>query len=786
MLAQLIDVLLGEVAPTLGGGGEPEQAEAFVATALMKVAEAPPVDGRPVLDAAVPPELTARLALMPGLTGGGRRAVAAAPTLYESISRLFSDKGFRALLRDRAGGSGRLPTVNRMISLASDMPSAAARQAEALQRSPAKASERPPARPPRAVVRKGGAVVDGEAGDGAATDARATRPANPSKSASAEKSANTTKTANATQTANAAKPGEASEPASPAQPVVRVIRGGANGARRATAATEAGRLRGPAAALPAATSLPKGIAAQLTDRFPYKARGEIVETTVADFVAALADSEEPGITRAAMTGLVASGRGLTLCLLHRLAEAGTLPVDPRLAPDLAIMAVRVYISNNAAETAYRIARDLRDGPLHTQLPPGEQHRLADLVARTALRTGRVEEAGRLYRETFLLHPNRMDAIVNYFTSIFSSEPDAAVSIGKAILSNGVQVTPTVLVFIGDVLLSRGAVDEAETAFLRVLRDEPTNADGFLGLANIAAVRGRPALWWAALRRFGALSGLRIDGGDGEAAIGHPFAFTAAAEPSRDGPLVTVVTTCFNGAETLEASAASVLAQSAGNLELFIVDDVSTDGSRALIEALAARDDRVKPIFNARNIGTYASKNQAIAAAKGDFVTFHDADDWMHPDRIATHLAAMRDGLACTASQWIRMDLSGRSIVRVGGPYVHLNPASTFIRRAVFEAIGPFDTVRTGADSEILSRVRNHYGRDSAPKLTHCLGVGLHSETSLTQSGAAAFDEYRYSPVRLAYTEAWLAWHLERLEKGLPIALKADGRRPFKVPEAIRS
>ena len=195
---------------------------------------------------------------------------------------------------------------------------------------------------------------------------------------------------------------------------------------------------------------------------------------------------------------------------------------------------------------------------------------------------------------------------------------------------------------------------------------------------------------------------------------------------------------------------------------------------------------MKPIFNTRNMGTYASKNQAIAAASGAFVTFHDSDDWMHPDRIATHVAAMQGGVACTASQWIRMDLAGRSIVRRGGPYLHLNPASTFIRREVFEAIGPFDTVRTGADSEILSRIRNHYGRDSAPTLTTCLGVGLHSETSLTQSGATAFDEYRYSPVRLAYTEAWLAWHLERLEKGLPIALKDGGRRPFKVPDVIRS
>lgn len=725
MLGQLIDVLLGEVAPALDGTTEPDEAGAFVAGALMKVAGASPTSGRPVSDAVLPPELAARLALMPGLTGGGRKAVSEAPTLFESISRLFSDKGVRTLLREQAGRTGRLSPVNRMISLASDMPFAAAQQAEAMSRSVALRQEASaPADQPLAVLRKGA------------------------------------KTAPASNVAWAR--------------------------RAATAAVEAGRLRAPTAELPRRGDLPRGIGAQLGDSILYRGRSGTAVTTVADFIASLADSADLPMTRAAMAGLATSGRGLLLCLLHRLVEEGTLPIDPRLAPDLAMTAVRVYTNSNASGIAYRIARALYDSPANAGLPEGEQRRLANLLARAAMRSGRTDEAAALYRETFLTHPDGADAIVNYFTSIFATEPGAAVSIGKAILSNGIQVAQNDLIFVGDVLLSRGCVDEAETAFLRVLRDQPTYADAFLGLANVAVVRDRPAMWWAALQRFGALSGMRVDTTDASE-VGHPFALSAAVEPRRDGPLVTVVTTVFNAADTLESAAASVLAQSAGNLELFIVDDVSQDGSRDLIADLAARDGRVKFLFNDRNMGTYASKNRAIAEAKGAFVTFHDSDDWMHPDRIATHLAAMEDGTAaCTASQWIRMDLTGRTIVRRGGPYLHLNPASTFIRREVFDVVGPFDTVRTGADSEILSRIRNHFGRDSAPALTACLGVGLHTDTSLTQSGATAFDEYRYSPVRLEYTESWLAWHLERMLKGLPIALTPNGRRPFKAPEAIRS
>ncbi len=56
-----------------------------------------------------------------------------------------------------------------------------------------------------------------------------------------------------------------------------------------------------------------------------------------------------------------------------------------------------------------------------------------------------------------------------------------------------------------------------------------------------------------------------------------------------------------------------------------------------------------------------------------------------------------------------MDSTGRIIVRRDGPYTHLNPASTFFRRSVFDQVGSFDSVRTGADSEILTRISPSVG-----------------------------------------------------------------------------
>jgi glycosyltransferase involved in cell wall biosynthesis len=245
-------------------------------------------------------------------------------------------------------------------------------------------------------------------------------------------------------------------------------------------------------------------------------------------------------------------------------------------------------------------------------------------------------------------------------------------------------------------------------------------------------------------------------------------------------------TSFNASATLELAVRSVLDQTVSNLELFIVDDQSEDGSREIIQALANSDRRIKPIFNDRNMGTYASKNQAIRQCSGEFVTFHDSDDWMHNQRLETHLNAMKHGIMCSTSSWIRMDSTGRTIVRREGPYTHLNPASTFFRKSAFEQVGSFDNVRTGADSEILTRIRHRLGHSAVVHLPDVLAIGLHHEASLTQSGATAFDEHRYSPVRLEYTEAWVKWHLTVLahDRG-PLSLNSDAeRRPFDIPPQI--
>jgi FkbM family methyltransferase len=264
-----------------------------------------------------------------------------------------------------------------------------------------------------------------------------------------------------------------------------------------------------------------------------------------------------------------------------------------------------------------------------------------------------------------------------------------------------------------------------------------------------------------------------------------FAFEAldpGGEVSRDGPLVSVVMTTFNSAATLGYALGSIRGQTHGALEILVVDDGSTDGTRALLAEMAAADPRIRILLNEENVGTYVAKNRAIAEAQGVYVTLHDSDDWAHPERIARHVAAMETTpiLAATRSEWLRLDPSGRpQFRRWGAKFQHPNPASTFLRRSAIETAGYFDSVRYGADSEYWFRLNRLFpGR--AKGLPLCLGLGAIRAESLTQSGVGAMDVENYAPTRGAYAAAYLDWHVTTH----PATLKLPPRlsqRPFPAP-----
>ncbi len=103
--------------------------------------------------------------------------------------------------------------------------------------------------------------------------------------------------------------------------------------------------------------------------------------------------------------------------------------------------------------------------------------------------------------------------------------------------------------------------------------------------------------------------------------------------------VSFAVASYNCRDYLEAAVASALAQRDVTLEVLIVDDGSSDGSRELAERLARDDDRVRVLATERNGGPGAARNVAIGAMRGRWYAVLDSDDLVAPERSATLIAA---------------------------------------------------------------------------------------------------------------------------------------------------
>ena len=106
--------------------------------------------------------------------------------------------------------------------------------------------------------------------------------------------------------------------------------------------------------------------------------------------------------------------------------------------------------------------------------------------------------------------------------------------------------------------------------------------------------------------------------------------------------ISVVVPFYKSERYLGACIASLEAQTFPDLELLLVNDGSPDGSRAIAEAAARRDERIV-LLDKANGGPSSARNAGIRAATGELVCFLDADDTFEPHACATIAAAFDSG-----------------------------------------------------------------------------------------------------------------------------------------------
>ncbi len=185
--------------------------------------------------------------------------------------------------------------------------------------------------------------------------------------------------------------------------------------------------------------------------------------------------------------------------------------------------------------------------------------------------------------------------------------------------------------------------------------------------------------------------------------------------SAGAPAASVVIICYNYGRFLAEAIESALGQTLGGVEVVVVDDGSTDDT----PAVAARFPSVRYVRQV-NQGMAAARNTGIAASRGTYVAFLDADDRLLPDavRLGWECFQQHPESAFVSGRYRKIDVEGRPIPVAPYPrvtsdhyrtllrenYIGMH-ATVLFRRDAIEAVGGFDRrLRACDDYDIYLRI----------------------------------------------------------------------------------
>ena len=182
--------------------------------------------------------------------------------------------------------------------------------------------------------------------------------------------------------------------------------------------------------------------------------------------------------------------------------------------------------------------------------------------------------------------------------------------------------------------------------------------------------------------------------------------------------ISVITVCYNSAETIERTLKSVRNQSYKNIEHIIVDGASVDET---LEVIKSEGSSIVKFLSERDGGIYDAMNKGIRLATGEVVVFLNADDFYKDFNVLARVAAVMQAEELDAvygdveffrpgqqDSVVRRYNSGRFAAnRLGWGWMPAHPA-LFVRRVLFERYGMFCTdYRIAGDFEFIARVFKH-------------------------------------------------------------------------------
>lgn len=181
------------------------------------------------------------------------------------------------------------------------------------------------------------------------------------------------------------------------------------------------------------------------------------------------------------------------------------------------------------------------------------------------------------------------------------------------------------------------------------------------------------------------------------------------------PLVTMIVAVYNGAQTLQQCIDSFAQQTYENKELIIIDGGSQDGT---VDLLKANNAQISYWISEPDRGIYNAWNKGLAQAKGEWICFLGADDYLWDtsvlERMAMNLLAIPHNIHVAYAQIMLLNVNGGNLYPVGESWLKVKERfkqlmciphqGVMHRRSLFEKRGVFDeSFRIAGDYELLLR-----------------------------------------------------------------------------------
>lgn len=138
--------------------------------------------------------------------------------------------------------------------------------------------------------------------------------------------------------------------------------------------------------------------------------------------------------------------------------------------------------------------------------------------------------------------------------------------------------------------------------------------------------------------------------------------------------ISVIVPCYNAERYLNVCLESLKAQKSPEIEFIMIDDGSTDGTGAKLDAFAAAESRAK-VVHTPNGGVSAARNRGIDLAQGRYLAFVDADDALEENSLSIlYQAAVRSGAQITSANHVLFDVEKKQRIAVDIEPVRQQPS----------------------------------------------------------------------------------------------------------------